>query len=168
MFFSCQEYKEKEQKNEFKNSIEAKDSKQFFSDYYFRIESPCELKKDFSNAQENYYTYSCNSENNEIVYSFSIKNLKNELSEFKTDIEKHIFTGKFLDTYKKQLNANNIQYREPYIYGFKAIEYTIPAGNIFNKQAIFVSNGFAYTFNIAANKNKIDSLFSTFINSFEL
>lgn len=168
MFFSCRNDKEKEQKTEITNSIEKKDNKQFFSNYYFKIESPCKLQKDFSNAQENYYTYRCSSESNESIYSFSIKDLKGESSELKTDIEKQLFSIKFLDTYKKELNANNIEYSEPYIYGFKALEYTIPTGNIFNKQAIFVSNGFAYTFNITANKNEIDTLFSTFINSFEL
>ncbi len=168
IFFSCQKNKKEEQKNEFTNSVEEKDNKQFFSDYFFKIESPCELQKDFSSSQENYYTYRCNSENNENVYSFSIKDLKNDLSEFKTDLEKKIFLNKFLDSYKKELNANNIKYSEPYIYGFKSLEYTIPTGNISNKQAIFVSNGFAYTFNITSNKNEIDKLFSTYINSFEL
>lgn len=168
IFISCQNNKGKVQENEFNVSIEEKDSKQFFADYFFKIESPCELKKDFSNAQENYYTYRCNSENNETIYSFSIKSLKSELSELKTDLEKHSFSRRFLGSYKKELNANNIKFQEPYIYGFKALEYTIPTGSIFNKQAIFVSNGFAYTFNINANKNEIDSLFSAFINSFEL
>jgi len=168
IIISCQNNKGKTNQNEFDNSIAENDNKQFFSDYFFKIESPCELQKDFSNVQENYYTYRCNSENNETVYSFSIKDLKNELSEFKTDIEKDMFSGEFLSSYKKELNANNIQYTEPYIYGFKALEYTIPTGSIFNKQAIFVSNGFAYTFNITANKNEINSLFSNYINSFEL
>lgn len=163
LFFSCQNNNGK-----LNNSIEEKDNKQFFSEYFFKIESPCELKKDFSNTQENYYTYRCSSKNNETVYSFSIKDLKNELKEFKTLFEKDMFSSDFLDTYKKELNANNIKYSEPYIYGFKALEYTIQTGNIFNKQAIFVSNGFAYTFNITADKNEIDNLFSTFINSFEL
>jgi hypothetical protein len=168
LFFSCKNDKEKEQKTEITNSIDEKDNKQFFSDYYFKIESPCKLQKDFSNAQENYYTYRCSSESNESIYSFSIKDLKSDLSELKTDFEKHLFSSKFLDSYKIELNANNIKYSEPYIYGFKALEYTISTGSIFNKQAIFVSNGFAYTFNITANKNEIDSLFSTYINSFEL
>ncbi|MDC9723476.1 MAG: hypothetical protein PSN34_12000 [Urechidicola sp.] len=168
ILFSCQNNKGKTNQNEFENSIAENDNKQFFSDYFFKIESPCELQKDFSNVQENYYTYRCNSENNETVYSFSIKDLKKELSEFKTDIEKDMFSSEFLNSYKKELNANNIQYTEPYIYGFKALEYTIPTGSIFNKQAIFTSNGFAYTFNITANKNEINSLFSNYINSFEL
>lgn len=166
ILFSCQNNKVKE--NQLNNSVEEKDNKQFFSDYFFKIESPCDLKKDFSSTQENYYTYRCNSENNETVYSFSIKDLKNDLSEFKTDFEKKMFSSKFLDSYKKELNVNNIKYSEPYIYGFKALEYTITTGNILNKQAIFVSNGFAYTFNITANKNEIDNLFSNYINSLEL
>lgn len=168
ILISCQDNKGRTNQNEFDNSIAENDNKQFFSDYFFKIESPCELQKDFSNVQENYYTYRCNSENNETVYSFSIKELKNELSEFKTDIEKDMFSSEFLSSYKKKLNANNIQYTKPYIYDFKALEYLIPTGSIFNKQAIFVSNGFAYTSNITANKNEINSLFSSHIDSFEL
>ncbi len=168
LLISCQNGKNTNHNLDAQVSTKKQGDKQFFQDYFFKIDCPCRLKKEYKNSKISYKVYRCSSTDSETIYSFSITDLKEKLNEYKDNTAKEDFKKSALKDYESELKSNNINYTKPYIYGFKGLEYLIPKGEIYNKQAVFISNGFVYTFNVTSGKKKIDSLFSKYINSFEL
>ncbi len=144
------------------------ETKQSFTEFYFKIECPCELKQEFVNEKDNYYAFRCNSTDKETIYAISVKNLKEDLRKYNNHSSKEYYKNSFFEEYETNLKTNKIEYEKPIIYGFDAIEYSIPINNILNKQVIFIIGNLAYTLSVTSSADKIDGLFNAFSNSFEL
>lgn len=154
-FSSCVQLDNKNQLTIRKDTIDNKlETKQSFPEYYFKINCPCKLKQKFVNEQDKYYAFRCNSTDKETIYAISVKSLKEDLREFYNHSSKEYYKSKFLEEYEIILKANKIEYKKPIIYGFNAIEYSVPIKNILNKQAIFVSSNLAYTLSVTSSADK--------------
>lgn len=149
-------------------SITEEEKKQFFAENLFGIECPCELGKEFENKEDNYTAYRCNSTDKNTIYAISVTDLSENFRQVKDESVREQFMINFFEKYEQDLQAAQVDYQKINFYGFDAIEYSVPISSVMNKQIIFAASNLIYTLSVTSQNNIVDSLFYTFVNSFEL
>ena len=145
------------------------DAKQFFPEHFFKIDCPCKLNKVLVvNQKTPYYSYSCMSILKKTKYSILVKDISNILIDDYAGPLKMKIRKDLMDIQEKNLKNLKINYQKINFYGHNSLEYSFIKDSSNSKEIMFMNNNFWYTLNVTSKNENIDSVFKSFVNSFEL
>jgi len=100
-----------------------------------------------------------------VIYYINVHDLTKDITKL-PPLKRGIYSSSYIQSYKSQLQENNIDYREIKMLGQPAIEYSLDINGLPVKSIVFINGHLAYALQVAARQN-LHSKFNSFKQSFK-